>query len=217
LDGVVPLDPQSAAQLHDAARLYLALLPNTMLAALGQGFLRRFYFGTLVQEGTIRCDLYYYQGTPAGFISYSEEGFGFASTSIQRHWFRLGLLLTWSILSNPIRLKSILQMMLLMVRRRHAPPSPCKAEFLSFGVLPEFRSREFIRRTGRRVSAELFDSARQRFAELGVPTFRLIVEADNREAVFFYRAMGCAIDKISFGANKILQATYKFPEKQANG
>jgi ribosomal protein S18 acetylase RimI-like enzyme len=216
-DGIKPLDPQDRSDVADAARLYAALLPNTALTKLGEDFMKGFYFGALVEDGIIRCDLYYYQGRPAGFIAYTEQGWGFVSVSVRRHWFRLGMLLGWSVLRNPARLKTIGEVLLLMRKRGDEPPPPYRAEFLVFGVLPEFRSREFIQQTGRRISAELFENAKQCFARLGLPGFRLMVEADNREAVLFYHRMGCKLEKLSFGEGKVLQAVFALSRETTGG
>ena len=63
-------------------------------------------------------------------------------------------------------------------------------ELLSFGVLPEYRSRKFINDTGLNVSNDLFESAIEQLRQAGKSKLRAIVDKDNLEAQFFYRSKG---------------------------
>ncbi len=67
---------------------------------------------------------------------------------------------------------------------------PLAGETLSLGVLPEFRGRDHAR-TGRHVARELFDAAKKYFRDNAIAEFSLVVDADNREALLFYRTAGC--------------------------
>ena len=92
-----------------------------------------------------------------------------------------------SVLLNPVHLRVIVRA-LSVVRHRKATGS---AEVLSLGVLPEFRGRDSARRTGRHVAQELFDAAKTYFRDNAIEEFYVIVDADNREALSFYRGAGC--------------------------
>jgi hypothetical protein len=64
------------------------------------------------------------------------------------------------------------------------------AEILAFGVLPEYREGQFVRRTGIRLSRSLFDHAATRLMELGHSSLQANIEADNLATLQFYRYLG---------------------------
>lgn len=98
-----------------------------------------------------------------------------------------------------------------MLHRKWRPNGACEGEILSLGVLPEYRNAEFIRRTGRRISLELFETAREFFKRAEITSFRMLVQADNREALFFYHALGCEFRKLEEANGKIIEVIYFIP------
>jgi ribosomal protein S18 acetylase RimI-like enzyme len=152
--------------------------------------MRHFYYRTLIEDGLVRCDLYHYRGVAVGFIAYTKYPSDFMARGLRRHWFYLAALMAGLGLRHPKRLAVMLRVLATMKGRGSQGGSIPEGEALSFGVLPEYRSSEFVRRTGRRISRELFEHAREYFRREKIASFRLLVEADNREALLFYHAMG---------------------------
>ena len=189
-DGVTPLDPRSVTDVESAVRLHALLLPRSPVARLGSAFMRHFYYRVLIEDGLVRCDLYHCQGVAAGFIVYTTYPSDFMAQGLRRHWLYLALLMVGLGLRHPVRLAVMLRVLTSMRGRRSQAGSISEGEALSFGVLPEYRSSEFVRRTGRRISRELFQRASEYFRREKIASFRLLVEADNREALLFYHAMG---------------------------
>lgn len=201
-----PLDPRDARAVDAVSALHERLLGGSPVVQLGPQFMRRFYYRKLVQDGLIRCELCYVNEKPAGFIAYTRRATDFLGQGIRRHWLYLSFLMLSIILRSPRHLQVILRTLGMMQKRSAIPGKQYDAEALSLGVLPEFRSREFVQGTGRRLSAELFDRARAYFREKGIPEFHLLVEAGNREAVLFYHSYGCRVEKYPDGTGKTLRA-----------
>jgi ribosomal protein S18 acetylase RimI-like enzyme len=194
--GVERLAPGDREGAEHAARLHASLLPDSPIARLGFRFMSRFYYATLVADGLICCDVAYHDGAPVGFIAYTSQPTRFMSEGLRRHWLALGALVAGQVLASPRRLGVILWTMAFMRGQAGPPLDPNAGELLSFGVEPDFRSTRFVRQTGRRIPVELFDGALAWFRAQGVRECRAVVEARNREALFFYVARGCRTEPL---------------------
>src|SRR5438046_3148749 len=64
------------------------------------------------------------------------------------------------------------------------------AEVLAIGVLPEYRTPEFVHRPGLRVGEELIAHVMSYFRSVGVDRARMVVEAHNKPALLFYHRLG---------------------------
>jgi ribosomal protein S18 acetylase RimI-like enzyme len=189
-DGLEPLDPRDSSAVDAIARLHSELLPGSPISRLGRRFMRRFYYRLLVADRLIGGHLFYVEGQPAGFIAYTAQPGRFMIEGLKRHWLFLSGLMGADLLADPRRLRTVIWTLNHMRQPGHAP-APGEGEILSFGVSPEFRNSQFVRRTGRRVSAELFECARDYFRRQGIAHYRAVVESGNREALLFYHAHGC--------------------------
>jgi len=176
------------------ASLHAALLPDSPVARLGPRFLSRFYYRVLVADALLQCRVAYEDGVPVGFIAFTARPATFMSEGLRRHWLRLAAVLAWEALADPRRIVLMLWTARLM-RGRASVPTPGEGELLSFGVLPEFRGMDYLRRTGRRIGAELFAAARGDLRDAGVERFRAVVATDNAPALMFYQAQGCRVDR----------------------
>lgn len=206
-NGIKPLDPRNRAELEAVVRLHGLLLAQSPVARLGTPFMRRFYYRELVQDGLICVDLCYSDGVAAGFVAYTRYASDFMAQGLRRHWLRLAGVMAGSVVRRPLLLGEIVRVLALMRNRKQQAGDVSRGEILSLGVLPEYRSGEFARRTGRRVSLELFGSARDYFARQNIASFRMLVGADNREALLFYHALGCEF-KPQADAAKTVEVTY---------
>ncbi|NJO12550.1 MAG: hypothetical protein HC872_02785, partial [Gammaproteobacteria bacterium] len=63
-------------------------------------------------------------------------------------------------------------------------------ELLSFGLLPQFRSRKFVAESRLRISQDLLREAMRALESSRVELSRAIVDADNLEARLFYLGNG---------------------------
>ncbi|MRR36493.1 GNAT family N-acetyltransferase, partial [bacterium] len=79
------------------------------------------------------------------------------------------------------------------------------AEVVAVGVLPEFRSPKFIRKTGRKISQELITHAAQWFRSRGLSEMRMIVDADNLQTVLFYHSLGAEFEPYEQAGVKVMQ------------
>jgi len=70
---------------------------------------------------------------------------------------------------------------------------------VAIGVLPEYRSTQFVRRTGRRISHELIRHAARWFRDRGLERMRLIVDADNVQTILFYHGLGAKLSQLTYG------------------
>lgn len=208
--GLKPLVPTNPRQVQEVSRLHEKLLPESPVVRLGLTFLESFYYKKLVAERLVWCDLYYHDGVAAGFIAYTDQPKDFMSCGLRHHWPWLAIVLAGSVARNPARSKTILQVLAMMRSRKQELPGGARGEILSFGVLPDFRGVEFIRRTGRRISRELFESAKEFFRQRNIQSFRMLVRANNREALLFYHALGCSFEPYPGPNEKTMQVTYTF-------
>ncbi len=69
------------------------------------------------------------------------------------------------------------------------------AEVLAFGVLPQYRDREFVNRTGIRLSQDLIQHAIAYFRSHGMRELRAMVEDSNRPTLVFYRMLGATLER----------------------
>jgi ribosomal protein S18 acetylase RimI-like enzyme len=208
--GVKSLVPTNSRQVQEVSRLHANLLPESPVVQLGLTFLESFYYKRLVADRLVRCDLYYHDRVAAGFIAYTHQPKDFMSCGLRHHWPWLAMVLAGSVARNPARTKTILEVLTMMRSRKQELPDGAGGEILSFGVLPDFRGMEFIRRTGRRISMELFESAKEFFRQRNIQSFRMLVAASNREALLFYHALGCSFEPLPNLNDKTVQVTYTF-------
>jgi hypothetical protein len=208
--GVKSLVPTDPRQVQEVSQLHAKLLPDSPVVGLGSTFLESFYYKTLVADSLVWCDLSYHDGVAAGFIAYTDRPKDFMSRGLRHHWPWLAMLLAGSVARHPTRGKTILQVLAMMRSRKQELPGGTGGEILSFGVLPAFRGMEFTRRTGRRISMDLFDSASEFFRGRNIQSFRMLVAASNREALLFYHALGCTFEPLPGRNGKTVQVTYTF-------
>jgi ribosomal protein S18 acetylase RimI-like enzyme len=187
------LDPLDEQARRDVAGLHAHLLPTSPIVRIGRRFARDFYYRSLVADGLVGCHVAYVDGVAAGFLAFTADPAHFMSIGLRRHWPRIARTLLVDVVTDPRRAAVILWTLGYMRSRKSAVP-PGEAELLSLGVMPQFRSIDFVRSTGLRISTELFGRARADLLARGVQRFHGVVEAKNREALMFYQALGCRVD-----------------------
>lgn len=174
----------------DLARLHGVLLAHSPVALLGPEFMSRFYYRQLPGLGLIFGQIAYINEQPAGFIVATDDSSGFMQRAVRSRFFSISATMTASVLRDPKRLGAIWEAIQIMRGLPSARPGSPVGELLSFGVLPAFRSREFIVRSRLRISQDLLNAAVEQMKHRGVSSARVIVDADNLEARLFYLGNG---------------------------
>ena len=172
--------------------LHLELLGHGPMARLGELFLRRFCYGVLLRDGLMRAALFEVDGRPAGFAAYTSRSITFHREAIRRHWAYVAWLIALSVVRDPRLVARLLKAARLMFSRRaelDLGRDPL-GEVLAIGVLPEYRTPEFVHRTGLRVGEELIAHVMSYFRSVGVDRARMVVEAHNKPALLFYHRLG---------------------------
>lgn len=182
-------DAERGGESASLATLHAALLPHSPAALLGPSFLEDFYYSKLPARGLIFGAVAYVDSAPAGFIVATDDSAGFMGEGIRRDWPTLALIGAKSVFS-PKRLGAIFEAIQIM-RHLDAPAGDrAVGELLSFGVLPQYRSREFMRTRNLRIGLDLQRAAIEQLRARGAATVRAIVDSDNVEARLFYRGAG---------------------------
>jgi len=207
--GIKRLDPQDSVDVESAARLHRELLPSSPVPRLGQAFMCRFYYRKLIEDGLICCDLYYDHGKAVGFIVYTKHASDFMARGLRRHWLYLSVLMAAAVLRRPTRIGVILSLLGISRTLKESSGNSTWGELLSLGVIPECRNSQYVRRTGRRISLELVEQAKEYFRAEHVSGFRGMVEARNRETLLFYHALGCEFQQVPGRRGETIQVIYQ--------
>lgn len=174
----------------ELAGLHGELLAHSPVALLGPEFLQRYYYRTLPRLGLIFGQVAFVDNRPAGFIVATHDSAGFMRAAIRRHFLRIGLVLTASVLRNPRRIAAIWEGLQIMRGLPSPAAGQAQGEILSMGVRPQFRSREFCARTRLRIGQDMLAAVLDQVAARDVGEVRAIVDADNLEARLFYSGQG---------------------------
>jgi ribosomal protein S18 acetylase RimI-like enzyme len=186
------IDPAREQDVATITRLHLALLEWGPMAGLGELFLRRFCYTALVRDGLMRAALFEVDGRPAGFVAYTDRSIAFHRDAIRRHVVYVAWLVALSVLRDPRLFFALLRAARLMFARRaegHLGPDPL-GEVLAIGVLHDYRTPEFVHRTGLRIGDELIGYVAAHLRRLGLDRMRAVVDAPNKAALLFYHHLG---------------------------
>jgi ribosomal protein S18 acetylase RimI-like enzyme len=201
------IDPSERHDVATIARMHLKLLWWGPIAQLGELFLRQVCYTILVRKGLMRGALFEVHGKPAGFIAYTDRSITFHRTAIGQHLFYAAYWTLVSVIRDPwivLRLWGALRLMFSRWKEKEVREDPL-AEIVAMGVLPEYRTPAFNRRTGLRISEELVKHAAKYFREVGISKIRMIVDSDNKPALLFYHSLGCSLDKYQHSGRDSVQ------------
>jgi ribosomal protein S18 acetylase RimI-like enzyme len=174
----------------DLASLHQQLLGHSPLVLMGPEFMRQFYYSILPEHGLITGAVAYVDDEPAGFIVATGDPEGFMSAAVRRFWLRLCWIMFRSVLASPRRVLAIKEAYTIQGNVQTQSFGPEVGELLSFGVLPQFRSRSFVKRTSLHIGADLLRRAVEQLSAAGKTRIRAVVDKGNLEAKFFYRSQG---------------------------
>jgi len=186
------IDPANLADVAAISGLHLRLLGHGPMARLGEMFLRRFCYGVLLRDDLMRAALFEVDGRSAGFVAYTSRSITFHREAVRRHWVYVVWLIALSVVRGPRLVARVLKAVRLMFSRRaelDLGRDPL-GEVLAIGVLPEYLTPQFVRRTASRIGDELVAHAAAYLRRAGVDRMRMVVEAHNKPALLFYHRLG---------------------------
>lgn len=204
------LNPRNTADVDAVADLHLQFLADSPIVALGERFLRRFFYVKLVEDELIGVTLCRHEGRIVGFISYTADPRGFMGRGIKHNFLFLCGLMTTSLLAKPSLWRGILRALKMMRERSteaREAPAPGLGEVISLVTLPEFQKH--IPEGGKsRLTVRLFEEMLAFFRGIGFDRVHLLVLPHNRASNILCSIMGCQFEKITFAGVATHRYTY---------
>jgi len=193
---IEPVDPRDERATKDITRLHMELLAHGPMARLGFHFMHRFCYTRLFEAGLLRAVLARVDDEAVGFLSYTEKSITFHRDAISKHLPAVVAALVVSILREPKVLLRIPKAVWLMFDRRGelALGEEPLGEVVSIGAKAEFLKPRFVRETGVVLSEDMLRHAADDLRRLGATRLRMVVEAHNRPALFFYSRLGAKLE-----------------------
>lgn len=212
---VVPSDSQAVAW---AAQLHRQLFRDIgLIAQLGERLLRRFCYSVLIRDGLMNATVFEVNGAPAGLAAFTTDSKALHAAAMSRY---PGLVLRETLMSLLLEPRIILGLpgaaRLLLERRQERMESEAPvAEMLALGVLPDFRSPEFVRSTGVRIGDLLLAHALAQFKRAGFREARGVVLAHNRPALMFFRMRAARVEPYPNAAKPSYQVWFDVEKSPA--
>ncbi len=205
--GLRVADPDSARDAATLARLHLALVGHGPMARLGETFLSRFCYSMLIRDGLMKAAVYEVDGEAAGFVAYTTRSYTFHRAALGKRWPSVAYLVAREVVCNPRVLGYLFKAVWLMFSRRaeKTQGQDPSAEVLGIGVLPQYCSAAFVRRTGIRISPALVAHAAEHFRGAGLGRMRMIVEEHNKPALLFYHSLGASFEPYAQAGEPMVQ------------
>jgi len=192
----VDFDDEESMQI--IAEMHMELLHFGPMAALGERFIREICYQKLVQDGVMQVAILEIDGAAAGFIAYTPLPYEFHKGIMYRNFFRASYLAMLSLLQRPSRIIRLLRVARTIMARvdesvRHEPNL---GEIVCIAVRPAYLKSSVIKDIGIRVPDELLRfAARELFEKKQVRRLRMIVDAENRHALFLYHRLGARFEQ----------------------
>jgi hypothetical protein len=202
---------EDVEDLDTVARLHLQLLDFGPMSALGLRFVRDVCYRMLLADGVLRLALCEVEGQPAGFVAYTSQSVQFHRVSLRRHWFAAGWAALRAIIENPRRVHGLLRTLRVLRSRRGHQDRECDplGEVVCLAARPEYLTARSVREAGVRVSEELELYALDRLRRLGVERVRMIVDADNKRALFLHHRLGGRFERSELGGAPQLEVWFE--------
>ncbi len=214
--GIERLDPARTADVNAVADLHFQFLSDSPIVALGDRFVRKFFYTTLVRDAAVVVDLCRADGKIVGFISYTRDPKHFISNAVKRHFFPLCWLMGTSVLLRPALLKSIFQTLQMMTARTEGAQAPDAklGEVISLVALPEYQNH--VAPGGKsRLTGRFFETMVAYFRDLDYERVLLFVKPENRASNIFCSIMGCQFEKVMFNGAPVHRYTYFLKKQEA--
>jgi hypothetical protein len=187
------------------AALHRELLPTSPAVRLGAGFLERFYYGVLPEEGLMLGTVVYVDDEIAGFVAATPDANGFLATAVRRRWATLASILV----RHPPSPRGAWAAARIALDRGNQRGADV-AELLSLGVRAPEHGGPVSASVRRRVTRELLRST---LAALDGRTVVALVDESNTLARLMYGGMGWTVtDRVTAGW-PVPQLVYQSPDK----
>jgi len=186
------LNSLTKKEMFEVAKIHQEELPESIIARLGIPFLKFYYSKMLLLDG-FYVGVFRYNEKVAGFTSYSTDADAIFKKAIFRFPFSLAASLFKKFFTNPLQL---LRCIFFVFFRDMAEPAVkevlngVKAEAFTVAVLNNYRSSEFIRKTGLSVAKLLLRDQFKHYQHLNVKRVKAFVSQDNKNAIIFHRLNG---------------------------
>jgi hypothetical protein len=203
VDPDVDADAVTAARLH--AQLFGEIGP---IAKLGDRLLRRYCYDYLLRTDLMKAVLIEVGGEAAGLAAYTGDPVALHSAALRSHLPFLVSETLRALVEQPSLLRRLpAAAQLLWDRRRERLPVEGGkfAEVVAFGVLPQFLTRQFIRRTGLHVSDLLLEHVLDQVWARGFPRVRGVVLVSNKPAVSFFSVRASRVEPYPAAAKPSIQ------------
>jgi len=192
---LVPMEVADQRDVAAAAHLHAALLPESPVPQLGDHFMRKFYYPTLVGSGLIHCLLCLHEQQYVGMIVYTDRPSDFMSKGVWQHFSAL-LKGSWQIPLQPSRLRVVWK--LLSERHRRQRQAREKVgEILTVGVLPAYRGRRFggVQQS---IASRMLEQVIAHFKDQEMDRVQLVVRSGDLMANAFFESHGFAVENAHY-------------------
>ncbi len=201
---IISLDPQNMEQVKAVSRLHDELLNESPIAQLGELFMEKVYYSSLIKNRLFFCDLYFNNDKYIGFISYTNDPANFMQIGLKKNFIIISFIMLQSIIKKPALTKTVYNVCQDMLKRKtisHHRNEIVEGEILSFGVTKEGVNIKDIK-TGKRAPHLLFERAIEYFRIEGIKKCKLTVLKDNKAALLFYLSYGGRIIDNQYAGGK---------------
>lgn len=180
--------PLGMPHISAVARLHIKLDPTSLFAGLGAEFREKIFYKEIVNSSDTFGFVYLAAGAPVGYISCClDSGVFFKRIKTQYRWPLAGMYLRY-LIKFPVAALRYLR--LFFTLNTSYFDRSIKAEAVSFGVDPDYRSPEYYKKTSVNISQLLFNAVLEELDKRGVNAIRFFVADDNVLANIFYRNSG---------------------------
>jgi ribosomal protein S18 acetylase RimI-like enzyme len=194
---IAEFGPDDDRDLADVVLLHMELLDYGPMAGLGPRFIREVGYRLHMQEGVLKVAICRAGSEVAGFVAYTSRSISFHRQSLGAHFFRIGWILLLSLLEDPRRLSKLVRALKVVASRRsevRRGEDPM-GEIVAIAVRRAFLKRGIVDHKGKRVSSALVDYCMGRLRAEGAENMRMLVDADNKSALFLYHGMGARMEE----------------------
>lgn len=203
------VDPDKEGDSATAAHLHSLLFGEIgPVAKLGERLLQRYCYGYVLRTGLMKAALIEVDGEPAGLAAYTGDSIELHRAALRSHLpFLVGETLS-ALAMQPSLLGRLPAAARLLWERRKEKLPPARGKFaegVAFGVLPQFLTRQFVRRSGLRVSDLLLDYMLDDLWDQGFTQVRGVVLVSNKPAVSFFSARASRVEAFPSAALPSIQ------------
>jgi len=171
--------------VRDISELHAALLPASPITLLGRRFREQFYYKELPEMGLIFGAVAYVGSRAAGFVAATHDSNGFMAAALARMPLRVAWLVATALVADPRRILAVWETLRIKRDRERSSEGLGKAEILSLGVLPEYRSH-----SGLNIARDLVQSVMETFQASGAMRVCAVIDADNQPSLRFFEKLG---------------------------